>query len=361
MRSKAPTTVPWAWNSNWRINLIMKPFAKRLLALASAAAITMTLIPAVHGTEETLTSEEAATMASLIPTRMRTADSTTPLTRQDLCGMSMNVYKSLTEQTDEDLAQPDVRFLDTDDTDVLNACELKLVTTGTNGIFEPEEALTRQDFYTSAVQLLDTLGYSYIDDAQMDLTAYADSDELMAYAVKPTQVLLEIGAIEGSDLLLPTQQITAEEAVVIMDRVMNFFADWESNPVPPATRMRQNVVNTALSKVGCRYVYGAQGPNKFDCSGLVYWVYKQYGYDLQPGARNQWSTLSKSVNKEDLLPGDLVFFSNNGKASGIFHVGMYIGDGQFVHAANSKKGVIVSNLDGEWYANRYLGAKRAIG
>lgn len=339
----------------------MKPFAKRLLALASAAAITMTLIPAVHGTEETVASEEAATMASLIPTRMRTADSTTPLTRQDLCGMSMNVYKSLTEQTDEDLTQPEVRFLDTDDTDVLNACELELVTTGNNGIFEPEEALTRQDFYTSAVQLLDTLGYSYIDDAQMDLTAYADSDELMAYAVKPTQVLLEIGAIEGSELLLPTQQITAEEAVVIMDRVMNFFADWESNPVPPATRMRQNVVNTALSKVGCRYVYGAQGPNKFDCSGLVYWVYKQYGYDLQPGARNQWSTLSKSVNKEDLLPGDLVFFSNNGKASGIFHVGMYIGDGQFVHAANSKKGVIVSNLDGEWYANRYLGAKRAIG
>ena len=339
----------------------MKPFAKRLLALASAAAITMTLIPAVHGTEETLASEEAPAMASLIPTRMRTADSTTPLTRQDLCGMSMNVYKSLTEQTDEDLTQPEVRFLDTDDTDVLNACELELVTTGTNGIFEPEEALTRQDFYTSAVQLLDTLGYSYIDDAQMDLTAYADSDELMAYAVKPTQVLLEIGAIEGSDLLLPTQQITAEEAVVIMDRVMNFFADWESNPVPPATRMRQNVVNTALGKVGCRYVYGAHGPNKFDCSGLVYWVYKQYGYDLQPGARNQWSTLSKSVNKEDLLPGDLVFFSNNGKASGIFHVGMYIGDGQFVHAANSKKGVIVSNLDGEWYANRYLGAKRAIG
>ena len=339
----------------------MKPFAKRLLALASAAAITMTLIPAVHGTEEVLASEEAATMASLIPTRMRTADSTTPLTRQDLCGMSMNVYKSLTEQTDEDLTQPEVRFLDTDDTDVLNACELELVTTGTNGIFEPEEALTRQDFYTSAVQLLDTLGYSYIDDAQMDLTAYADSDELMAYAVKPTQVLLEIGAIESSELLLPTQQITAEEAVVIMDRVMNFFTDWESNPVPPATRMRQNVVNTALGKVGCRYVYGAQGPNKFDCSGLVYWVYKQYGYDLQPGARNQWSTLSKSVNKEDLLPGDLVFFSNNGKASGIFHVGMYIGDGQFVHAANSRKGVIVSNLDGEWYANRYLGAKRAIG
>lgn len=361
MRSKAPTTVPWAWNSNWRINLIMKPFAKRLLALASAAAITMTLIPAVHGTEETLASEAAPAMASLIPTRMRTADSTTPLTRQDLCGMSMNVYKSLTEQTDEDLAQPDVRFLDTDDADVLNACELELVTTGSNGIFDPEEAMTRQDFYTSAVQLLDTLGYSYIDDIQTDLTAYADSDEIMAYAVKPTQVLLGIGAIEGSELLQPTQQITAEEAVIIMDRVMNFFADWEANPVPPATKLREEVISTALSKVGCRYVSGGHGPSKFDCSGLVYWIYKQYGYDLQPGARNQWSTLDKSVKKADLLPGDLVFFSSNGRASGIFHVGMYIGDGQFVHAANSRKGVIVTDLDEAWYANRYLGAKRAIG
>ena len=339
----------------------MKPFAKRLLALASAAAITMTLIPAVHGTEETLASEEAPAMASLIPTRMRTIEADAPLTRQDLCGMSMNVYKSLTEQTDEDLDQPDVRFLDTDDADVLNACELELVATGTNGIFAPEETISRQDFYTSAVQLLDTLGYSYIDDIEVDLTAYSDSDEIMAYAVKPTQVLLGIGAIESSELLQPTQQITAEEAVVIMDRVVNFFTDWEVNPVPPTTRLRQNVVNTALGKVGCRYVYGSHGPNKFDCSGLVYWVYKQYGYDLQPGARNQWSTLSKSVKKADLLPGDLVFFSKNGKASGIFHVGMYIGNGQFVHAANSQKGVIVTDLDEAWYANRYLGAKRAIG
>ena len=132
-------------------------------------------------------------------------------------------------------------------------------------------------------------------------------------------------------------------------------------PVAPATKLREEVIATALSKVGCRYVSGGHGPTKFDCSGLVYWVYKQYGYDLQPGARNQWSTLDKSVKKADLLPGDLVFFSKNGKASGIFHVGLYIGDGQFVHAANSRKGVIVTDLDEAWNANRYLGAKRAIG
>ena len=336
----------------------MNYFAKRILALASAAAITFTAIPAVHAAEQE--AAEAVSMQDLLPAGMRTAEADAPLTRQDLCGMSMNVYKSLTGQTDEDLPEAEARFLDTDDTDVLNACELELVSTNSNGLFSPHEAMTRQDFYTSTVQLLDTLGYSYIDDTETDLTGYADSEELIAYAVKPTQVLLDIGAIEVNGLLQPTQQITTEEAVVIMDRVMSFFSEWEANPNPPASVLRQRVVETALSKVGCRYVYGSQGPNKFDCSGLVYWTYKQHGYDLQPGARNQWSILGSTIKKADLLPGDLVFFSNNGKASGIFHVGIYIGDNQFVHAANSRKGVIVTNMSEAWYASRYLGAKRAI-
>ena len=336
----------------------MNTFAKRILALASAAAITFTTIPAVHAAEQE--AKEPASMQELIPARMRTAEADAPLTRQDLCGMSMNVYKSLTGLTDEDLEQPEARFLDTDDSDVLYACELELVATTNNGIFSPHEAISRQDFYTSAVQLLDTLGYSYIDDINTDLTAFSDSEELIAYAVKPTQVLLGIGAIENKGLLQPTEQISTEEAVVIMDRVMSFFAEWEANPTPPASVLRQRVTETALSKVGCRYVYGAHGPNKIDCSGLDYRTYKQHGYDLQPGARNQWSILGSTIKKADLLPGDLVFFSNYGRASGIFQVGIYIGDNQFVHAANSRKGVIVTNMSDTWYASRYLGAKRAI-
>ena len=105
-------------------------------------------------------------------------------------------------------------------------------------------------------------------------------------------------------------------------------------------------------------VSGGQGPSKFDCSGLVYYVYKHFGYTLKPGAKNQWSLLDERVSKSELLPGDLLFFSSNGRSGGIFHVGIYIGDGQFVHAANSRKGVIVTDMDEDWYANRYLGAKR---
>ena len=347
----------------------MKPFAKRMLALASAAAILMTTIPAIHGTElesvPTKITEDWAALENpakeeLATEHVRSAATAAPLTRAGLSGMAVNAYKSLTGMTDEDLGEPADLFLDTDDTDVLNAYHLGLVNEKTHGVFAPDDAVTRQDFFTTAVRLLDVLGYSYIDDISVDLSDYADADQLMAYAVQPVQVLLCIGAIEEGAPLEPERPITAEEALVILDRVMAFFTEWELDPVAPHRYLGEEVAEFALNYVGCRYVLGGQGPNKFDCSGFVYYVYKNFGYSLKPGARNQWSVLDERVSKSELLPGDLLFYSSNGRASGIFHVGIYIGDGQFVHAANSRKGVIVSDIDEAWYANRYLGAKRVI-
>lgn len=347
----------------------MKPFAKRILALASAAAITLTTIPAVCGTElnassdminEDWTSLEAEVAEGLVPARVRTVSADAPLTRQGLCGMAMNAYKSLTGLTDEDLGESEEMFLDTNDADVLNAYHLGLVSQKTGGIFAPEDHVSRQDFFTAAVSLLEALGYSYIDDITVDLSGYADASDLLSYAVQPAQVLLCIEAIEKDAALEPNRPITAEEAVLILDRVMRFFAEWELDPVEPQRYLGEDVAEFALNYVGCRYVRGGQGPKSFDCSGFVYYVYKNFGYSLKPGARNQWSILDGTIKRADLLPGDLLFFSSNGRSGGIFHVGIYIGDGQFVHAANSRKGVIVTDIDDAWYANRYLGAKRAI-
>ena len=323
----------------------MKPFAKRMLALASAAAITLTTIPAVHGTD---------------PVQSRSATVAAPLTRERLCDMTMDAYKSHTGLTDEDLGEAAELFLDTTDTDVLNAYQLGLISEKTHGVFAPADILSRQDFYTVAVRLLEVLGYPYIDDITVDLSDYDDADELMAYAIQPTQVLLCIGALEEGAALKPDLLITAEEAQVILERMMTYFAEWELDPVAPQRYLGEEVAEFALNYVGCRYVRGGQGPRKFDCSGFVYYVYKNFGYSLKPGARNQWSILDQRISKSDLLPGDLVFFSRNGRSSGIFHVGIYIGDDQFVHAANSRKGLIVSDMSEAWYANRYLGAKRAI-
>ena len=102
-------------------------------------------------------------------------------------------------------------------------------------------------------------------------------------------------------------------------------------------------------------MYGASGPNSFDCSGFAQYVYKQYGYYLNrtadAQAYNGWY-----VSKSELEPGDLVFFNTSG--NGIGHVGIYIGNDQFVHASTSRTGVIISSLNQSYYVSRYVTARR---
>ncbi len=120
------------------------------------------------------------------------------------------------------------------------------------------------------------------------------------------------------------------------------------------------VVELALSFVGYDYVYGGASPSEgFDCSGFVMYVYEQYGYYMPHGATSQYRTTGYVVSKADLLPGDLVFFSSD--SSGITHVGLYIGNGDFVHAANSNSGVVISSLGSDYYTAVYYSAKRIVG
>jgi cell wall-associated NlpC family hydrolase len=93
------------------------------------------------------------------------------------------------------------------------------------------------------------------------------------------------------------------------------------------------VVEIALKYLGCPYVWAAEGPDSFDCSGLVRYVYKQVGITLPHSSRLQ-ANYGTAVAKADLQPGDLIFFYNP-----IHHVAIYIGDGQMVHAAGTGKGV----------------------
>lgn len=124
------------------------------------------------------------------------------------------------------------------------------------------------------------------------------------------------------------------------------------------TELGRQIVATAKQYLGVPYVYGGASPKGFDCSGLVYYVYGQYGYKLQRGAGSQYRTDGTPVDKSDLQPGDLVFFSDN--VDPIGHVGMYIGNGQFIHASTGKGQVIITDLDSYYYAEHYTGARRII-
>lgn len=114
----------------------------------------------------------------------------------------------------------------------------------------------------------------------------------------------------------------------------------------------------AEAQLGVPYVYGGTSPRGFDCSGLVQYVYSQLGYDLTRTAVTQLSD-GMIVNPDNLIAGDLVFFEGTYDAGAITsHVGIYIGDGQFIHAANN--GVICSSLDEEYWAESFLCARRVI-
>lgn len=118
----------------------------------------------------------------------------------------------------------------------------------------------------------------------------------------------------------------------------------------------------AMSFLGVPYVYGGASPSGFDCSGLTLYVYKQFGYNLSHSASAQWANSGVFVERSELQPGDLVMFCDpsrsNGKACS--HVGIYIGNNEFIHASSGSSGkyVKISSLSQDYYNRYYKGAKR---
>ncbi len=110
----------------------------------------------------------------------------------------------------------------------------------------------------------------------------------------------------------------------------------------------------AKTFVGYSYVYGGSSPDGFDCSGFTQYCARQMGYTIKRTATAQLSN-GTPVSRENLQPGDLVFFGYGSTAS---HVGIYIGDGKFVHAQNSSTGVVITSLSQSYYDSRYLTARR---
>ena len=111
------------------------------------------------------------------------------------------------------------------------------------------------------------------------------------------------------------------------------------------------VVRFAKKLVGTRYVYGGSSPRTgFDCSGLVRYVYSHFGLSLPHSSYAQFD-LGRRIARNALRPGDLVFFD------GLGHVGMYVGNGRFIHAPHTGTRVRVEKLAG-WYSSRFVGARR---
>ncbi len=119
------------------------------------------------------------------------------------------------------------------------------------------------------------------------------------------------------------------------------------------------VVNYALSLQGAPYVYGKASPEEgFDCSGFVWHVYHRHGFPI-PRTTDQMARALPKIEKDQRLPGDLVFFRTSGKP--FSHVGIYLGHDDFIHAPSSRTGrVMVSGLDQPYWRKRFIGVRRPL-
>ena len=123
---------------------------------------------------------------------------------------------------------------------------------------------------------------------------------------------------------------------------------------PASVSVGDRAAEVALAQVGVPYRYGGQSPTGFDCSGLVHYAYGRAGKAVPRTTGSLWSGTT-AVERSDILPGDILFFSIEGKMS---HVGLYLGGGRFVHAPSSGRSVSVETLSSPFYSQAFLRAGR---
>lgn len=120
------------------------------------------------------------------------------------------------------------------------------------------------------------------------------------------------------------------------------------------------IAETVRQALGVQYVWGGQSMSGFDCSGLVYWTYAQYGIQL-PRVTYEQINVGYNVPVNKLYAGDLVFFDTDRSKGGPDHVGIYLGGGKFIHAARPGQPVKISSMTDSYYMNRFMGGRRIPG
>lgn len=113
--------------------------------------------------------------------------------------------------------------------------------------------------------------------------------------------------------------------------------------------------------LGKPYVWGSQGPNSFDCSGFTYYIFKNKVGITLPRNSTVQSTYGKYISKSNIKAGDLLFFDTNGSNNGVVsHVGLYIGNGQMIHASYSQGKIVTANFNSSYYQNAFVNARRVL-
>ena len=185
-----------------------------------------------------------------------------------------------------------------------------------------------------------------LDEAHEDFADFLEANNIDI----STAVTTIENMFADADLKLPEIDITTLDSAIatIKQKLKEAFDDNEDS---------DSVISEAESYIGTPYLYGGSSRIGIDCSALVQKALSANGISISRTAAGQWNDTTR-VNKEDLQPGDLVFFQGTNKnKTGITHVGIYKGEGQFIHASSSK-GVTISSLDEDYYVQHWAGGGR---
>jgi D-gamma-glutamyl-meso-diaminopimelic acid endopeptidase CwlS len=169
-----------------------------------------------------------------------------------------------------------------------------------------------------------------------------------------------------TDIILPGQRldIPARGSAAALGR--RYMPMPQPIPVPPVAFLRtvrtgsvgERIVREAERYLGVRFVWGAASPRGMDCSGLVYLVFSRFEPSLGRVRSEDYYRTAKPVEPHAILPGDLVFFTTDNP--GPSHVGIFVGEGKFIHASSTGSDVTISSLDDPNYGPGFLGVRRIV-
>lgn len=285
------------------------------------------------------------------------------ITREEFSEIAVKLYGALSGK--KGVLQGENPFTDTQSTNVITASALGIVQGGGEGEFEPDDMITRQEI---SVMLYRTLRAAKPEYNYSDMYEYVfeDYNMISSWARDAVGYLYSVGIINGvgDNLFNPEGNTTAEEAIVLAKRMHDkVLASKSSLAVSRGgvsrrgTALRLKLEELIAKEMGKPYKWGGTGPNSYDCSGLAYSLFGKLGISLPRVASSQAKT-GTYVPRQDLTYGDLVFFARNGKT--INHVGIYVGNGEFVHAPQAGDVVKKTAFTSGYYEKGYYTARRVI-
>lgn len=203
------------------------------------------------------------------------------------------------------------------------------------------------------------LGYGVVEDAVVNMRSKPSSDgDLVAQLSRGASAY-----IIGFNCGWYKVQYNGETGYIRSDLLALSNAPANNNQssvgqAPVVLTVGEQIANYSKKFLNVPYVWGGTTPNGFDCSGYTKYVFKQMGYSLKRTAAQQLDN-GTPVTRSNLKIGDLVFFANTySTAAAASHVGIYIGNNEFIHAAAG--GVKITDMDNDYYASRYVGARRIV-